>query len=233
MIEIGPLGGVRNFGWLQAGRLARGEQPPLDDDTLETLAAAGIQSVISLRAEAEFAGPLDGRLVSQYAAEQQRAACARAGLIFHHLGCTDFMAPSPEEVANTVRAIDAEVDAGRTTFVHCRAGVGRTSVMTCTWLMSRGMPGDEAAAIHVQFLLQLDERQQIPPDQWPAYLKRVRRAEQWWALHRIAEALGTQIAGEHGMPPQQRPADAEGWQQRYMDALRPWRKALGRRGVRR
>ena len=107
MIEIGPLGGIRNFGWLQAGWLARGEQPPLDDETLEALAAAGIQSVISLRAEAEREGPLDGRLVPQYAADLQRAACERAGLRFHHLGCTDFMAPSPEEVAQTLRAIDA------------------------------------------------------------------------------------------------------------------------------
>ena len=56
MIEIGPLGGIRNFGWLHAGRLARSEQPPLDDNTLETLAAAGIQTVMSLRTEAERAG---------------------------------------------------------------------------------------------------------------------------------------------------------------------------------
>ena len=228
VIEIGPLGGIRNFGWLQAGRLARGEQPPLDDETLEALAAAGIQSVISLRAEAEREGPLDGRFVPQYAADLQRAACERAGLRFHHLGCTDFMAPSPEEVAQTLRAIDAEADEGRTVFVHCRAGVGRTSIMTCTWLMSRGMSGDEAARIHVQFLLELDDRLKIPRSQWDAYLKRVRRAEQWWGLHQIAAALGTQIAESYPLPAPERPSDADGWEQRYRDALRPWREGLGR-----
>lgn len=228
MVEIRPLGGIRNFGWLQEGRLARGEQPPLDDETLESLAAAGVQSVVSLRAEAERAGPLDGRLVPEYAAELQRAACERAGLRFHHLGCTDFMAPSPEEVAETLRAVDAEVHEGRTVFVHCRAGVGRTSVMTCTWLMARGTSGDDAARVHVQFLQELDDRLQIPRSLWDAYLKRVRRAEQWWGFHQIASALGTSIAESFPLPPPERPAGTDGWEQRYHDALRPWREALGR-----
>ena len=228
MIEIVPLGGVRNFGWLQDGRLARGEQPPLDDGTLGTLQTAGITSVISLRAEGELAGPLDGRLVPQYAADLQRAACDAVGLRFHHLGCTDFMAPSPTEVASTLRTLDAEIDGGQTVFIHCRAGVGRTSVMTTTWLMTRRMSGDDAARTHVQFLLELDARQQIPPAEWESYLKRVRRAEQWWALHQIADALGTAITESFPMPPAERPADAPGWAEAYRDALQPWRTALGR-----
>jgi uncharacterized protein (TIGR01244 family) len=228
VIEIGPLGGIRNFGWLQEGRLARGEQPPLDDDTLETLAAAGIQTVFSLRADAERAGPLDGRLVPQYAAHLQAAACDRAGLRFHHVGCTDFLAPAPEEVATVLRALDAEIDDERSVLVHCRAGVGRTSIMTCTWLMSRGMSGDDVAAIHIQFLLELDDRLKVPPDEMDAYLKRVRRAEQWWGFHQIAEALGTQITESFSMAPPERPNDADGWEQRYRDALKPWREALGR-----
>ena len=56
MVEVRLLGGIRNFGWLRPGQLARGEQPPLDDGTLELLAAEGIASVISLRREGEPAG---------------------------------------------------------------------------------------------------------------------------------------------------------------------------------
>lgn len=228
MIEIKQLGSIRNFGWLYERRLARGEQPPLDDDTLTLLAAEGIGSVISLRAEAEPEGTLDGRLVPRYAAVAQRAACELAGLRFQHVGCTDFEAPAPDEVALALRAIDAEVDADRAVYVHCRAGVGRTSVMTCTWLMSRGMDANDAMRLHVQFLQQLDDRQKIPPALWPAYLKRVGRAQQWWAFHQIAEALGTRITEAFPMPAAERPAGAEGWEQGYRDALRPWRERLGR-----
>jgi protein tyrosine phosphatase (PTP) superfamily phosphohydrolase (DUF442 family) len=228
VVEIKQIGGVRNFGWLEPGRLARGEQPPLDDNTLEALAAEGVLSVISLRREEEAEGPLAGRLVPQYSPDQQRLTCERAGLQFQHVACTDFEAPRPDDVANVLRAIDDEVEAGRPVFVHCRAGVGRTSIMTCAWLMAHGMAGDEAAAIHVQFIKQHDERLQIPPEQWDAYLKRVGRAESWWSLRQIAEALGTPITAEFSMPAPERPFEATGWEQWYRDVLEPWREALGR-----
>ena len=68
MIEITQLGGIRYFGWLRSGQLARGEQPPLDDGTAEALVAAGIGSVICLRQEGEPEGSQTGRLVPAYAA---------------------------------------------------------------------------------------------------------------------------------------------------------------------
>jgi len=228
VVEVRQLGGVRNFGWLQAGRIARGEQPPMEDDTLEALAAEGIRSVISLRQEAEREGTLDGRLVPAYSAEGQRLACERVGLRFHHVGCTDYQAPCPDEVADTLRAIDAEVSADRPVFVHCRAGVGRTSIMTCAWLMSQGVPGNEAAAIHVQFLDELDARLKIPSAYWDAYLKRVGRAQSWWGLCQIAEALGTPITGSFTILAPERPTEAEGWEAWYRQVLKPWREALGR-----
>jgi protein tyrosine phosphatase (PTP) superfamily phosphohydrolase (DUF442 family) len=228
VVEVRQLGGIRNFGWLRAGRLARGEQPPLDDDTLGTLAVEGIRSVISLRQEAERAGTLDGRFTPEYSAEGQRLACERVGLRFHHVGCTDYQAPRPDEVADGLQAIDEEVGAGRPVLVHCRAGVGRTSIVTSAWLMADGMDGNEAAAIHVQFLTELDDRLKIPPAFWDAYLKRVGRAQSWWGLCQIAEALGTPITERFPLPEPERPAEAAGWEQWYRDALQPWRERLGR-----
>jgi uncharacterized protein (TIGR01244 family) len=228
VIDIRQLGGIRNFGWLQPGRLARGEQPPLDDDTAELLAAEGIRSVISLRQEREPEGMLTGRLVPSYAAAAQGLVCERAGLRFQHVGCTDYRSPRPDEVAVALRAIDAEVDADRPVLVHCRAGVGRTSIMTCTWLMSRGMSANDAAHIHLQFLGELDVRLQIPPEQWDAYLQRVNRAQQWWGFRQIAESLGTPVTESFPFPAPERPDEAAGWEQWYRDELRPWREALGR-----
>ena len=228
LIEIWQLGGIRNFGWLRAGQLARGEQPPLDDGTAGALVAAGIGSVICLRQEGEPEGTLTGRIVPAYSPDLQRLACERVGLRFQHLGCTDFMCPRPDEVADTLRAIDGEVDAGHAVLVHCRAGVGRTSLMTCAWLMSRGMSGIEAARIHLQFLDELDERLQIPPQQRAAYLKRVNRAQQWWGFREIAASLGTPVTESLAFPMPVRPDEAVGWEHQYREALRPWREALGR-----
>src|SRR5215207_1992242 len=98
-VEIRQLGGLRNFGWLVPGRLARSEMPPLDDGTADRLRAEGIRSVISLRQEGEPEGTLTGRLVPAYAAAAQRVACERANLQFTHLGCTDYQSPRPDEVA--------------------------------------------------------------------------------------------------------------------------------------
>ena len=228
MVQVRQLGGIRNFGWLQPGRIARGEQPPLDDDTLEALAAEGIRSVISLRQEDEGEGTLAGRHVPAYSAEGQRLACERAGLRFHHVGCTDYQAPQPDEVADTLRAIDEEAEADRPVLVHCRAGVGRTSIMTSAWLMTQGVPGNEAAAIHVQFLEELDDRLRIPPPLWDAYLKRVGRAYSWWGLCQIAEALGTPITASFNLPAPERPDEAAGWEEWYGEALKPWRERLQR-----
>jgi protein tyrosine phosphatase (PTP) superfamily phosphohydrolase (DUF442 family) len=228
VVEIRQLGGIRNFGWLQPGLLARGEMPPLDDGTAEILAAEGIRSVISLRQEGEPEGTLTGRLVPAYVAAQQGAACERVGLRFLHLGCTDYQSPRPDEVAASVRAIDAEVDSGRPVLVHCRAGVGRTSIVTCTWLMTRGMSGDDAARIHLQFLDDLDDRLKIPPAMRAAYLKRVNRAQQWWGFRQIAASLGTPVTDNLTFPPPERPEIAGGWEHEYREALRPWREALGR-----
>jgi len=94
--------------------------------------------------------------------------------------------------------------------------------------MSQGMPGNEAASIHVQFIKDLDDRLQIPPEQWSAYVKRVGRAASWWGLCQIADSLGTPITEEFSMPAPGRPIDAEGWEEWYWDELQPWREALGR-----
>ena len=43
-----PLGGIRNAAWLNPFALWRGEQPPLDDDTVAAMRQSGIQVIFSL-----------------------------------------------------------------------------------------------------------------------------------------------------------------------------------------
>ena len=53
--------------------------------------------------------------------------------------------------ANTVKkmtelldAIDESVDAGKTVYLHCAAGLGRTGVVVGCYLVRHGMSGEEA-----------------------------------------------------------------------------------------
>src|SRR5438045_817300 len=100
------LAGIRNFGWLLPGTLARGEQPPLERATFEALGRAGVGAVLSLREDGEAAKTITGREVGLYDVARERELARRAGLLFRHLACTDLQAPRPDEVAAALRAMD-------------------------------------------------------------------------------------------------------------------------------
>lgn len=59
---------------------------------------------------------------------------------------TDFRTPSREQMIATLNAIDTAITAGRTVYVHCQAGIGRTGTVIGCWLVRHGMEGDAALA---------------------------------------------------------------------------------------
>lgn len=85
------------------------------------LAAAGVGTVVDLRAEpgAEFDAETVGDL----------------GMRSVRLPIRDGQVPDPEQVATFLRVMD---EAQGPVFVHCGAGVGRTSTMVGAWLVSQG-----------------------------------------------------------------------------------------------
>lgn len=222
--EPAELGGIRNFGWVVPGQLARGEQPPLDAATFIALLGQGIGSVVSLRQDRERAVTLTGRLVPEYAVEEERTHCERFDLSFHHLACTDFQALEPDDVARALRTIDAEVESGRAVFVHCLAGAGRTSLISAAWLMSRGGRGNHAARMHARFLEELDARLNIPLAERDGYRQRVGRGHSWWGLLQIARALGDPVTVSFDLPTPERPPYADSWEAWYARELLPWRQ---------
>lgn len=224
------LGGIRNASKIHP-RLWRGEQPPADDETAAALKGAGIQTIVSLRTDGEPAGTVGGRACAPYCVADERGLSEGRGFRFHHVTLTDFLAPHPAEVANALRLLDEKIDDGRTVYVHCRAGVGRTGMITSAWLISRGTSGDDAADIFFHFsrdIYQRTAQAAIAAGEKPytreGYFDRVRLADQWWAITQFAEALGSPITREFDVPVLTCPEGCEGWADLYREALAGWHR---------
>jgi protein tyrosine phosphatase (PTP) superfamily phosphohydrolase (DUF442 family) len=215
------VAGIRNFGWVEPGILARGEQPALLEETFFQLHELGIRTVVSLRPDRE-PPPRQGRRVwTEYRVEEEQHLVERAGLHFGHAPMEDFSAPAPEDVAAALSVVDAAVAEAPPVYVHCRAGAGRAALVTGAWIVSRGRSGDRAAALYQRFMKYVFVA--FPTDEWPANLQRVGQPHLWWALREVVDALGSPVTyqPEYLLPPQ-RPPGAEGWEQGYREVLRPW-----------
>src|SRR5690348_5486460 len=103
-MEIHPttLGSIRNFAWVEPGVLARGEQPALEAHTFEALRTAGITAILSLRPDREPPSTNSVRPWPEYRMEDEDALAQSHGMRFRNSPLTDFSAPSPAQVADTL-----------------------------------------------------------------------------------------------------------------------------------
>ena len=73
--------------------------------------------------------------------------CKHLGLHFVHFPIGDRETPvTIDEVDEVVREISAHLDASRSVVIHCRAGIGRASLLAACTLVRAGIDADEAYA---------------------------------------------------------------------------------------
>jgi protein-tyrosine phosphatase len=220
------LGGVRNFAWVEPELVARGEQPPLRAETFAQLRAAGIRTVLSLRPDGEPPPRVTYASWPEYHLAEERALAEEVGLRFVNVPLTDYVAPAPAELATALRALDDAVRTTPAVYVHCRAGAGRTALVSGAWSIAHGRPSNEVLRVFQFFMRYVAESRGLPRAEWAAMYRRVGQPQILWALQHIAAALGDPITvdAEDLLAPEPPPA-ADGWPAEYGERLRAWRPA--------
>lgn len=110
-------------------KVLRGAAPSAEG--LRDLAAAGVTTVVDLRAEADL------RVFDDLLDE--------LGMVRHHLPVRDGQLPTAQQAATLLEIVDSSP--GKV-FLHCGAGVGRTGAMVAYYLNATGQAGGTEALAH-------------------------------------------------------------------------------------
>ena len=145
---------IPNSYWVVPGRFAAGEYPGhwhagQAESKLERMLDAGIDYFVDLTQSWDRLEP--------YASAVQRQAESR-GLSVEHESrpIRDLGVPrSPRQMAETLDAIDDAIENGKTVYVHCWGGVGRTGTVVGCWLVRHGQTGDAALRQVAQWFRQI------------------------------------------------------------------------------
>lgn len=122
------------------GRLHTMARPPGGDDlpgALAALAAEGATMLVSLLTDTEM---------DALGLEDEPGAAARAGLTFRRLPTPDFGVPERAAAETVAGDIVAGLADGAGVVVHCRGGVGRSSLLAALVLVLEGDAPDVAWA---------------------------------------------------------------------------------------
>ena len=111
-------------------------------DEVRSLRSQGVDVVVSLLT-------VDEAVELELAEEGE--SCQRAGIVFRSFPILDRGIPtSPEEFQVLVHAIGEDVRGGRAVAIHCRAGIGRSSLVAACVLSMQGIDVEHAFALIAQ-----------------------------------------------------------------------------------
>lgn len=120
------------------GRLAILSRPAAEwlTDEVSAWRQAGVDTVVSL---------LESDEVAELGLGKEPQTCRAGGIEFLSLQIPDRGVPSsPADIGRLAGRLAAEIRAGGTVGVHCRAGIGRSAVFAACVLAELGIPADAA-----------------------------------------------------------------------------------------
>jgi len=154
-------GPMANSYWVVPGRFAAGEypghpNPQVAAARLRTLLGAGIDHFIDLTTERDWLEPYAEMAVQEGRRLGMNVAHERHPIL-------DMRVPrSPRVASGVLDAIDAALDDGKSVYLHCWGGVGRTGTMVGCWLVRQGRTGDEALAQVAEWWQGVDKAYRLP-----------------------------------------------------------------------
>ena len=101
---------------------------------LKQLADAGISAILNLCVE--------------YCGNERRLAAL--GMTQLHLPTLDYHRPCAEDIARAVDFIKEQIAAGKKTYIHCKAGRGRSVTIAVGYLMATRQISAKEAFLHVK-----------------------------------------------------------------------------------
>ncbi|MFD8479349.1 tyrosine protein phosphatase [Kitasatospora sp. NPDC059673] len=122
------------------GRLSTMARPRGGDwlaEELAALAAAGVTDLVSALTPPECA---------ELGLSAEPELAVAAGLHFHSLPIPDFTTPTHSQVRPKLDELTTLLRAGAHLVIHCRAGIGRSSLLAASTLILDGLDADTAWA---------------------------------------------------------------------------------------
>lgn len=113
--------------------------PPSDrlSDAMASYAARGIDTIVSMLPPDE---------ASELGLGNEDAPCASQGIAFVSHPIVDFGLPDADRFTDLIDDLSARIRAGAAIAVHCRAGIGRSGMVTACTLIALGH--DAGDAVH-------------------------------------------------------------------------------------
>ena len=107
------------------------------EDEMAALREAGADVLVSMLTPSE---------ATELGLAQEARAARAAGLQFVALPTPDRGVPEIAPLRALVRLLADELESSKHVVVHCRMGIGRSSMVAAAVLMARGLPEDDAWA---------------------------------------------------------------------------------------
>lgn len=128
--------------WVVPGKLMAGEYPGVYDDEMTSqriisLLRCGVTSFIDLTKPGDSVHPYKEIL-------EEEAAQFDLAVTWQNFPIIDFSTPTQSQMEGILEEIDLHVAGGRTVYVHCLAGIGRTGMVVGCYLVKHGLSGQEA-----------------------------------------------------------------------------------------
>ncbi len=114
---------------------------PLDQDDVAMLDWLGVECVLNLVEDSEY---------RPGEREEARAALEAAGMEEHRLSLTDYGGLPSQALEHAVQEVNAWLDEGKRTYLHCRAGWQRSAAVAAGVVALRGGFDIEEALAFVQ-----------------------------------------------------------------------------------